>query len=161
MEAGKNRLPKKQIEKAGVKMKKIEWIIHYVCNSAVCAECGKVEYPYPEFICDAHTHGMEKYGHLNFQVVIDYGPEEIGRLLNTMGILVQSGKRFSDGSIVEGLYLDCNVTLKEMKYDNSTSVLRLIIPDKNNKMPPFADYPYCLQYYTLEELQNIKVNQKN
>ena len=52
-------------------MKKIEWIIHYVCNGAVCAECGKVEYPYPEFICDAHTHGMEKYGHLNFQVVID------------------------------------------------------------------------------------------
>lgn len=141
-------------------MKKIEWIIHYVCNGAVCAECGKVEYPYPEFICDAHTHGMEKYGHLNFQVVIDYGPEEIGRLLNTMGILVQNGKRFSDGSIVEGLYLDCNVTLKEMKYDNSTSVLRLIIPDKNNKMPPFADYPYCLQYYTLEELQIIKVNQK-
>ena len=62
-------------------MKKIEWIIHYVCNGAVCAECSKVEYPYPEFICDAHTHGMEKYGHLNFQVVIDYGPEEIGRLL--------------------------------------------------------------------------------
>lgn len=92
----------------------------------------------------------KKYGHLNFQVVIDYGPEEIGRLLNTMGILVQSGKRFSDGSIVEGLYLDCNVTLKEMKYDNSTSVLRLIIPDKNNKMPPFADYPYCLQYRTIQ-----------
>ena len=95
-------------------MKKADWIWHYVSNNAVCQECGETEHGLPEYICDAHTHGMNKYGHLEFQVVVDYGPREIGRLLNEMGFKVQNGERFKDGDEIEGLYFDCNIYLRQV-----------------------------------------------
>ncbi len=141
-------------------MKKVDWIFHYVSNNAICQECGKEESGFPQYICDAHTHGMFKYNHLEFQVVIDYGPEEVGRLLNEMGRRVQAGERFADGDEVEGLYLDCNVHIRQMSDARGRSILRLIIPDRDNKMPEEAGNPHCMQIfatnflYALGEKQN-------
>lgn len=125
---------------------KIDWVYHYVANGVECAICGKEEDCFPCGICDAHTHGMNKYGHLEFQVIIDGGPKETGRLLNTMGLRVQNGECFKSGDEIEGLYLDCNVQLREMPDVSGKPVLRLVIPDAKNKLPEEgADYPYCLQ----------------
>lgn len=125
--------------------KKVDWVWHYITNGVQCEECGKIENGLPKFICDAHTHGMNKYGHLEFQVVINYGPEELGRLLNEMGRRVQNGERFKDGDIVEGLYLDCNVVMREIPDSNDQPVLRLIIPDKQNRMPEDSSPPHSMQ----------------
>jgi len=125
--------------------KKVDWIYHYVANGVQCGECGEVENSFPQYVCDAHTHGMNRYNHLEFQVIIDYGPEEVGRLLNTMGRRVQNGERFKNNDVVKGLYLDCDVHLWEMSDASGRSVLRLIIPDKQNRMPEKADYPYSMQ----------------
>ena len=73
---------------------KIDWVIHYVANGAVCAKCGKVETGFIPNFCNAHTHGMEKYHHPDFQMVLDAGPSEICRILNTFGLAVQNGSRF-------------------------------------------------------------------
>ena len=32
------------------KKPKVDWIYHYVANGVECAECGKVEHPFPEQI---------------------------------------------------------------------------------------------------------------
>ncbi len=40
---------------------KVDWIIHYVFDNPG---------PYP-YLCNAHTHGMEKYHHLDFQMVLN------------------------------------------------------------------------------------------
>ena len=125
--------------------KKVDWIYHYVANGVQCGECGEVENSFPQYVCDAHTHGMNRYNHLEFQVIIDYGPEEVGRLLNTMGRRVQNGERFKNNDVVKGLYLDCDVHLWEMSDASGRTVLRLIIPDKQNRMPEKADYPYSVQ----------------
>lgn len=130
----------------GQKMK-IDWVYHYVSNNAPCSVCGKVEKSFPQYVCDAHTHGMDKYGHLEFQVVVDYGPKEIGRLLNTMGLRVQQGERFKNGDKVKGLYLDCDVTLWQMSDSNGKDILRLIIPDKENRMPEDSGEPHSWQQY--------------
>ena len=86
---------------------KIDWVIHYVANGAVCAKCGKVETGFIPNFCNAHTHGMEKYHHPDFQMVLDAGPsEECGR-----------------------------------------KVLRVIIPDKENRFPDErgCELPYLMQ----------------
>ena len=62
----------------------INWIIHLVMNGVRCAECGDVENSFMPFTCNCHTHGMEQYGHPNFQVVINYPDEEIGYILNSL-----------------------------------------------------------------------------
>lgn len=87
-----------------MKKAKLDWIIHHVANGAICAECGEVENSYPPYICDSHTHGLDKYdGHLEFQVVVNYGMEENMRLLNTLGMRVQAGERFKSEDFVQGL----------------------------------------------------------
>lgn len=125
--------------------KKVDWIWHYVANGIPCSLCGKSETGFPDYICDAHTHGMDKYGHPEFQVVVNYGPKEVGRLLNEMGRRVQNGERLKDGDVVKGLYLDCDILLRKIPDCNDRPVLRLIIPDKENKMPEDSKPPHSFQ----------------
>lgn len=48
---------------------KIDWVIHLVANGA-CDECGEIETGFLPYMCNAHTHGLERYGHLDFQMVL-------------------------------------------------------------------------------------------
>ena len=64
----------------------IDWMIHCVTNDVCDA-------------CNAHTHGMNRYNHLDFQLVLNYPHQEIARILNTMGLRVQSGERFKPGTL--------------------------------------------------------------
>lgn len=113
----------------------IDWIIHLVLDGSDF-----------EFIGNAHTHGLERYGHEDFQVVLRLPQEEISRLLNTLGLRVQAGERFTDSDMIKGLYLDCDIRLDAV-IETGRTVLRLIIPDKNNHFPedPLCDAPYKYQ----------------
>lgn len=136
-------------------MKKFDWVIHYVANGILCDTCGKVESPFLEMLCDAHTHGLERYGHQNFQTVLNTGPKEIAYLLNTLGERVQQGERFLAGEQIEGLYLDCPVHLDEIPSDDGSELcLRLIIPDSQNRWPedPKCEYPYNMQLLPMRAL---------
>ncbi|MBS5078710.1 MAG: DUF4262 domain-containing protein [Clostridiales bacterium] len=131
---------------------KIDWLIHLVANGA-CDECGEVETDFLPYMCNAHTHGLERYGHLDFQMVLFLPTEEIGRILNTLGLRVQSGERFQSGDMVSGIYEDCNVRLDEYE-ETGRKVLRVIIPDAINIFPGEGDctLPYCLQLLKTDEL---------
>ena len=131
---------------------KIDWVIHLVANGA-CDECGEIETGFLPYMCNAHTHGLERYGHLGFQMVLFLPTEEIGRILNTLGLRVQSGERFRSGDMVSGIYEDCDVRLDEYE-ETGRKVLRVIIPDANNIFPEEGDcmLPYCLQFLKTDEL---------
>ena len=80
--------------------------------------------------------------------MLNYQREEIMRLLNTMGMRVARGERFKDGDLIEGLYLDCSVRLQEFPDIDGKPVLRLMIPDKENRWPEEAGVPYCGQLFS-------------
>lgn len=125
---------------------KIDWMIELLANGCVCQECGKVEFGFRPYLCDAHTRGMNRYGHPEFQMVLHVNPEEICRILNTLGLMVQSGHKFSDNEFVSEIYEDCVVQLKQF-WDENKYVYRVIIPDKNNVFPEkrSCEYPYSHQ----------------
>lgn len=129
-----------------IKHQEINWVIHYVANGAKCEDCGKEENGFIQFACNAHTHGMEQYNHPDFQVVLNLGMEEVGRILNTMGIRVQSGEKFSAGNFVSGIYEDCDIRLDEVE-ECGRKVLRVVIPDAKNRFPENKEcqYPYIIQ----------------
>lgn len=133
---------------------KIDWMIHCVANGVACNDCGKTEDCMLPKICNAHTHGMERYGHLDFQIVLRFDLTEICRILNTLGLRVQAGQKFKAGDLVEGIYADCTVRLDE-RTESGRTVLRVVIPDKNNKFPeePYCTDLYPLQLLTTEELE--------
>ena len=131
---------------------KIDWIIDLVADGR-CEECGEVETGFLPYLCNAHTHGLERYGHLDFQIVLFLPPEEIGRILNTLGLRVQSGECFQPGDMVSGIYEDCDVRLDEYE-ETGRRVLRVIIPDRNNIFPEDGSCmaPYRQQILKTEEL---------
>ena len=126
--------------------KSVDWIIHLVANGVVCEVCGKTESSFIPGFCNAHTHGMEKYGHLDFQMVLRCQDAEIAYILNSLGRAVQNGARFSDGQYVTGIFEDCAIQLKEFE-ESGRTVLRVIIPDGNNSFPDEfgCQYPYIMQ----------------
>lgn len=135
---------------------KVDWVIHYVCNGAKCADCGEVESGFIEYACNAHTHGMESYNHPDFQVVLNLGPNEVGRILNTLGLRVQAGEKFKDGDMVKGIYEDCDVRLTEFT-ETGRKVLRVVIPDKLNQFPEEKD---CIWPYTNQTLETEQLSRK-
>ena len=134
-------------------MAEIDWVIHFIGNGVFCPDCGKIENGFPHYICNAHTHGMEKYGHPDFQVVIHMSTQNIGYVLNLLGLRVQAGERFSAGDLVRGIFEDCPVRLDAFE-ETGRQVLRVVIPDGKNRFPedPNCDYPYSFQKLPLEHL---------
>lgn len=132
---------------------KINWGIDMCRNGVVCVFCGKTERGYILFMCNAHTHGMERYDHPDFQIVLNISDEEICRILNTFGLMVQSGRRFHNGEYILGIYEDCSVRLMEFA-ECGRKVLRAVIPDKHNVYPenPACELPYSLQLLETDEL---------
>lgn len=128
------------------KTPKFDWICHYVSNGVACDMCNKTEDSFPEFICNAHTHGMEKYNHLDFQIVLDVDAELIGTLLNEMGLRVQMGGKFKSGDVLSDLLVGYDAKLFEVPEKDRT-VLRIILPDENNLFPgdEGCQYPYNQQ----------------
>ena len=126
-------------------MAKIDWIIHCCANGVVCDECKKLETGFLQYACNAHTHGMERYRHMDFQMVLYLPFEEIGRILNTLGLRVQAGERFHDGDLVSGIYEDCDIRLDEYE-ETGRRVLRVVIPDKYNVFPEEEN---CMPVYRL------------
>ena len=58
----------------------IDWVIHYCANGVKCACCDKFVTNYLPMMCNMHTHGLEKCGHPNFQIVLDFPMEISGRI---------------------------------------------------------------------------------
>ncbi len=127
--------------------KRVDWIIHLVANGA-CDECGKMEMGFLPYLCNAHTHGMEAYGHMDFQMVLRTSNQEICRILNTLGLRVQAGERFHAGDFVSGIYEDCDIRLDAFE-ETGRQVLRVIIPDKYNVFP---EEERCMPVYRLQLL---------
>ena len=75
--------------------RKVDWVIHAVVNGLPCHLCGKTPTRLLPNCCNAHTHGMEKYDHMDFQLVLNFPPHEIARILNTLGLRVQDGEQFT------------------------------------------------------------------
>ena len=49
---------------------RIDWIIHGCANGVVCEYFGETENGFLPDACNFHTHGMEKYSHLDFQMTL-------------------------------------------------------------------------------------------
>lgn len=132
---------------------KLNWIIHYVANGVMCGCCGEVEDGLIPYACNAHTHGMEKFGHLDFQVVINYPVDVVSYILNAFGQRVRDGARFHDGEYVSGIFEDCLVRLNEFEEAGRT-VLRVTIPDEKGIFPEGegCDSRYLVQLLQTEEL---------
>ena len=120
------------------------WIIHLVEGDF-----------YRPCLCNAHTHGMGEFGHPDFQIVMNVGPELIGYILNELGDRVRNGEIFYPGNTVTDV-IEEPFTLRLASFEETgRSVLRVLIPDENGRFPedPECDPLYKLQLLSTSELE--------
>ncbi|EET59034.1 hypothetical protein BRYFOR_08943 [Marvinbryantia formatexigens DSM 14469] len=129
------------------KNKEIDWKI-YVYANGYCEHCGEINVFLP-YTCNAHTKGMEKYGHMEFQSVLNMPPDEISYLLNSLCRMVQEGRVFRSGDLVSGIYEDCPVRLDEHEFEGKR-MLRAVIPDRNQRFP---EDEQCDEIFKLQRLE--------
>lgn len=128
------------------KKKEMDWIVHYVCG-------GDNRLRFKPHLANIHTHGMrELYNHPEFQIELAIEYKYALYILNELGRMVQSGRRFKAGDAVSGIGI-CDLPLFEAT-DNGRPVLRVIIPDKQFLLPnnENCEYPYNLQHLSTEGL---------
>lgn len=133
--------------------KDFDWIIHCIMNGAKCAVCGEPIHDMVPGSANFHTHGMDKYNHPDFQLVLGCNMQLAGYILNTLGARVRAGERFKDGDYVKGIFEDCDVRLDTYE-ETGRNVLRVIVPDANNLFPDEAgcDMYYWVQLFETDEL---------
>lgn len=141
---------------------KVDWIIALECNGYKCNVCGLTEYNFIPGYCNAHTYGMFKYNHPEFQLVLRMEDKMILYTLNRLGLRVQAGQVFKDGDVIDDLFEGYKALLKEIEY-NGEKMLRVIIPDENHKFPDDEDCQphYRHQVLPVEDLYDHTHNNKN
>jgi hypothetical protein len=82
-----------------------------------------------------HTHGiLEKFGHLDFQVVIPLKPELVHGIFWDLVDQIISGKKFEEDKEYAGIIKNYNVMFRNF-CEGDRNVLRLIFPDENGLYP--------------------------
>ena len=123
-----------------------KWVVHLARNGMLCECCGEMENSFSPYACNCHTHGMEQYNHLDFQIVLDFDNDIIMSILNYFCQCVHDGERFHDGDIVENLSPNFPLQLQEFE-ESGRKILRVIIPDEKNRFPgdQGCSYPFTIQ----------------
>ena len=124
-------------------MKEFNWDIHLVSDKGKNKDCS-----FHNAMCDAHTHGLDQYGSLEIQFVLEYPPAAIGYILNAIAESIKEGLRLEDGDYITGI-CDDDAALKVYKTTDCFGypIFRLIMPDAEMKYPEEStEYPYNMQY---------------
>lgn len=129
--------------------KEKDCIIH-LCTAGVSYDSnGELENLRIPFACNAHTHGMDKYNHLDFQVVLPLSTNVIYGILARLCKRVQAGDRFQSGDYVSHIVEGGQIRLDEFE-ESGRKVLRAIIPDENGAFP---ESPMCSDAVRLQLLK--------
>ena len=127
---------------------KPDWTILLTVNGMRCDNCGMEENPYVDGICFVSTTGLtERYGHPEFELVLQQQVNTMGYILNELGFRVRAGEKFEAGQLVSGIFADCDIRLD--KSPDHENMLRVIIPDNNNRWPEEDDCASIVKLQTL------------
>ena len=116
----------------------VDWIIHGVIDEGIM----------PGMI-DAHSHGLNKYGSRELQVVLNARPYI--NLINEVGERIQKGDlKLHAGMLLTGFFDDdALLRVDDARDCTGEPIWRLVIPDGDNKFPEESyEEPYYLQIYS-------------
>ena len=108
----------------------------------------------PGASCNRHTHGMEQFNHLDFQVVLNVSMQTAANVLVTLARRVAQGEKFEPGQLVDDILLNAPLRL-DLHIESKRQVLRAIFPDDNNRFPedPECEARHACQIKTMFEVE--------
>lgn len=104
----------------------VDWHIHYV-NDA---------FGFKAQMCDCHTHGIDKHLGKELQMILNVGPQLSMFVLNNVGKLILTGKKFEPGDRLFGLFQDEDMPVGFIKGKDrdGNEVLRVCLPDEHKEV---------------------------
>lgn len=101
----------------------VDWQIHYVTDTT----------SFKPQMCDVHTHGIDKHLGVELQMILNVGPQLTMFVLNNVGKLVLTGKKFQPGDRLFGLFQDEDMPIGFIKGrdKDGVDVLRVCLPDEH------------------------------
>jgi hypothetical protein len=120
--------------------KQVDWIIHYVASTADTPATNI------EGMVNVHTHGLEKHGHSDIQLVVPIAQKQAMDILNTISLSILDGKSYDEGYHEMDGVLSCGCWVEAHQEVNRV-VLRFIFPDPKMRFPWDAgcEHPYNQQ----------------
>ena len=85
------------------------------------------------FKINAHTHGLEQYDHLDFQIVLGLPERTIQNIFKDLVDLVKSGQKLHHGQKLENIIRNFPIKLISAKESNR-DVLRVVFPDTSGNI---------------------------
>lgn len=140
-ESGVHLIDMNKLAKYQVQDDSLNFTIHTVIDDNLSEEER-----FDENLChyaNIHTHGLNKYDHLEFQMVL-YDEERTVQVMNRLSDLVVLGFRFGPGEM-------CGRDISFMEFPDHTTpgekLLRIIFADPEGKFPWEDD---CMDVYKLQ-----------
>lgn len=117
---------------------KIDWQIHLVSDNK----------GFKKYMCDAHTHGINKFFNTEIQMVLNIDSKLIANLINDIGRLIKSGYKFTEGDLLYNLLTDdMPIGFINAKDYEGEPILRILLPDVNGEVyKPNVTDVYAMQY---------------
>ena len=131
----------------------MEWLVVASMNGETCSVCGKKSNEFQAGTCWFNTYGLFRFGHPEFEMVVQLSPIRMAKILNVLGLLVSVGQKFEEGGTITIEGIDKEFHLKEFCLDGQ-KYLRLIVPDNNGLYPEDegCEYPFSMQLKSIDEL---------
>ena len=98
---------------------KHEWIIHHILDEPL----------------SYHTHGLDKFGSLEIELLLPVHPNVAANYLNAIGEAIKDGLKIEDGLYVEGVFNFPVFFFKVKSMQSDDLVYRVIIPDSKGFFP--------------------------
>lgn len=107
------------------KIKKYGFVTHFVLDSDATSPTGH----------NVHTHGLEQFGHLDFQIVIpmDTNGRMAHRIFRNLVDRVKNGQKFEPGKCYSDIINNYDVSFIRTT-ENGRSILRVILPDQEGNL---------------------------
>ena len=119
-----------------------KFMIHCVINVE-----GDAPFDETKFLRDAHTHGLADLIGTELQITLAADPKLVSYLINTIAALAYKNEwDLSDGDILkEVIQNNFDLKLFETTDCEGKPIMRILLPDPENKFGKEAEAPYCYQ----------------
>lgn len=81
-----------------------------------------------------HTHGLEKFGHKNIEIIVDVEESYVGEIIMHVVGCIMTGTKLKNHTVYKmGRY--GNILIREIEREDDGLMLRLLLPDETGRLP--------------------------
>ena len=85
---------------------------------------------------DCHTHGLtQSFDHPELQIVLSIPAAVVVSIMHDIVDMIRDGRKLEDGDLLDKIIESSPVLLAKMKDKDAQEYFRIVLPDKNWKLP--------------------------